>query len=184
MKTLKPFLLIAAAAVLFSSCGPKKSSDTAATTGSAGILLDTIPVSVAQEMVNNFNGRAYHIKRAVKPKDTILVPDTRCVWFDIATLKKLVDSVAAEGGDGIRFYSSAYGKKQMPRHRVDSSYLDHATLVMVSTRDSAGFHWDYYTPGKVKGKPHGFMALPVNQGELCPPPEKCKTIGATLLGDK
>lgn len=183
MKFLNLVLFAAAVGLTISACQPQKTNNAEAT--SDWSLQDTINVSTAQRLVNNFGGRAHHFKR-----HELLSPDTRCVWFSIKQLRSLVARIDSEKGDGIRFYSAAYDSLRKPDlQKIDSAYLNYATLVMVSTKyDSiAKHHIDYYkTPkGGINGlksdKGTIIMAVPENTGELCPPPVKCNTIGATLL---
>jgi hypothetical protein len=181
MKNLRTCLLAAAAMLLLSACGQKQSADNAAVPP-APLLTDTISATTAQRLVNNFNDRAYRVIKKRGP-----LPDTRCVWFSLRQLKALVAKIDSEKGDGIRFYSAAYDKERKPDiAKIDTNYLDYATLVMVSTRAKNGFHYDYYaneknSNGKMVHKGAILMGVPENTGELCPPPAKCSTVGATLL---
>lgn len=160
------------------ACKPQTSSNTVTSTDTTTLLKDTISDVTARQMVKNFDGRAHHFK-----KGGIILPDTRCVWFNIDQLRALVNRVDKEKGDGIRFYLAAYDSVKMPAlSKVKDIYLNYGTLVMVSTRaDSAGRHIDYYK--NLLGQKKGVIitAVPENQGELCPPPAHCSATGATLL---
>lgn len=181
MKNLRTCLLAATAMLLLGACGQKQSAGNA-TAATAPLLTDTISATTAQRLVNNFNDRAY---RVIKKKGPM--PDTRCVWFSLVQLKALVAKIDSEKGDGIRFYSAAYDKQSKPDiAKIDTNYLDYATLVMVSTKLKNGFHYDYYSnkrksDGKMVHEGGILMGVPENTGELCPPPAKCSTVGATLL---
>ncbi|QKJ30680.1 hypothetical protein HQ865_13255 [Mucilaginibacter mali] len=144
-------------------------------------LTSVINEATARRLVNNFNQRANHLNRG-----GLLLPDTRCVWFSVKQLKALVDSIQSEGGDGVRFYMAAYDKELKPDMKmINANYWDYATLVMVSTYASQNLHIDYFSNKPHNGKKGGIlMAEPENQGELCPPPAKCNTIGATLLDNQ
>lgn len=146
-----------------------------------GVISDT----TARRLVRNFTGRAHMFKNSQDKTKGYIYPDTRSVWFSIGQLKALIDSIAAEKGDGVRFYLAAYDSLKKPDSKVSDKYLNYTTLVMVSTRpDSAKrYHIDYYTSRKDKSGKKGaiIMALPENQGELCPPPANCNAYGATLL---
>ena len=183
MKTLKPFLFVAAVAAVLSACQQQTTNDTQATADKPvlqGIIRDT----TAKRLVKNFDARAYH-----NPNHK-LAPDTRCIWFSKEQLKALIDTVYKENGDGIRFYFAAYDKDQKPDlKRIDSTYRDYTTLVMVSTRASGTLHIDYYksligADPNYKNKGEIITAVPENTGEICPPPVKCNLNGATLLTDK
>jgi hypothetical protein len=156
----------------------------------------------AKLYVNNYSDRAGYVDSTAGISTEIdkrkKRPQTRCVWFSTARLKNMIDSIEHEGGDGIRFYLATYSdqypvkelKKDQPP-APEEPYWGHNTLLMVSTKlDSASakstmpIHKDYYIsiPGSnSQGKLHGYMAVPENRGQLCPPPSDCKGIGATLL---
>lgn len=158
-----------------------------------GINTDnTLTVAEAKHYVKNYEKRSPKIDSVfidpVSGKTKVKkVQDTRAVWFGIERLKALVAKIEAEGGDGIRFYYATYdqnyeGIKGSAKPPV-KPYWNHNTLVMVSTKDSAGRHQDYYTDQKVKNRFHGFIinATPENRGEMCPPPINCEGTGATLV---
>ncbi|MES1226783.1 MAG: hypothetical protein ABUT20_65525, partial [Bacteroidota bacterium] len=173
-------LFITAVSIMLSACTSEKNNQPAISAGTA-LLKDTLNISTAQRLVRNFDARAYHIKHGELEQ-----LDTRCVWFSLDQLKALVANIEKEDGDGIRFYSAAYDKdKKEDVKMLDTAYLEHATLVMVSTRDSAGYHADYFhkpgAGGKEANKGFIIMAVPENQGELCPPPVHCNLYGAKLL---
>lgn len=188
MKTLKPILLMAVFALLMGACQQKRESGEKAGKNSP-LLTDTIGESTARRLVKNFDGRTYRVIKKGGP-----MPDTRCVWFSLKQLKSLVARIDSEGGDGIRFYSAAYDKVKKPDlHKIDTSYLDYATLVMISTRkvpvekgSKDSIHQDYYynvkkADGKFKHVGAILTTVPENTGELCPPPATCSKTGATLL---
>ncbi|MEO6523294.1 MAG: hypothetical protein ABIN91_16550 [Mucilaginibacter sp.] len=176
MRNVKPLLLAAAVASVFTACTQQpKSTETVAPTP---ILKDTIGEQTARRLVTNYNGRAHRFTRG-----ELIFSDARCVWFSRDQLQALLTNIDKEDGDGIRFYLAAYDKiLQSDLNKVNPAYQDFTTLVMVSTKfdKQTTHHIDYYTDGK--GKAATLMAVPENQGELCPPPEKCDAIGATLLG--
>jgi hypothetical protein len=174
MKKVKPLLLVAAMATIITACSPPPKAATENL-----ILKDTIQLATAQRLVANYNSRANHVT-----KGGLRFKDSRCVWFSLAQLQSLTQRIAKENGDGVRFYLAAYDKTMKPDiKKINPQYLDYTTLVMVSTRlDSVSkYHFDYYTNTKAQGSM--FMLIPENQGELCPPPETCLSIGAFLLAD-
>lgn len=159
---------------------------------------DTLNYKIAKAYVKNYEKRAGFVDSIYKSGTDVNKvkknPDTRAIWFDIKRLKALVDTIKAEGGDGIRFYLATYDStyaKTFKGHIPDRKYWGYNTLVMVSTKDSVDktdttkrFHQDYYSNGSVKNKkPKGIIvgATPENRGEMCPPPHNCKVIGATLI---
>jgi hypothetical protein len=141
------------------------------------LLTDTLKMTTAKRLVKNFDGRTKQIS-----KGGLVSSDTRTVWFSLKQLKPLIERIEAEGGDGIRFYLAAYDKTAKTDIKTKSNYFDFTTLVMVSTRDSLGKHFDYFYDGKIKNRKGGIItATPENQGELCPPPAHCIDEGALLL---
>jgi hypothetical protein len=198
MKTLKLFPLLASVAIVLSACNAPK-TDTATppvAAVAAPILKNTVDTATAKRMVSNFTPRSGKVQADdANKRDN---PDTRCVWFSKEQLQALINKVdTLEGGDGIRFYFAAYDKKLTKgSEHIKKEYWDHSTLLMVSTQankkdTSDKRHYDYYlnTRKLLNGKyvpdaKHSgaiITAIPENQGELCPPPAKCNTEGATLL---
>jgi len=191
MKTKKLIPFFAAAAIILTACNPPKTEPLKTTGTALPPLKDTINVKDAKRLVDNFKPRSAKLNRG-----QLVMPDTRSVWFSIQQLKSLVKQVdSIEHGDGIRFYFAAYDKTPIKGTvNVKPEYWDYSTLIMVSTRKRDGdslHHYDYYTaPQKlvnghnVSDVNHGgviIMSVPQNQGELCPPPANCNSIGATLL---
>lgn len=176
MKKLLFFSCLALLSVTIYSCKPQNNF-AKPTVVIMKPLVDTLNVGTAKRLVKNFEGRTQPLK-----KGELIFDDTRCVWFNIKQLRSLVDRIEAEKGDGIRFYLAAYDKVIKSDIKTSPQFRDYSTIVMVSTRDSLGLHYDYYYDQKHKGKKGGIItATPENQGELCPPPAHCNTIGATLL---
>lgn len=161
-----------------------------------------VDYETAKLYVNNYSGRAGYVDStagAAKDSDKRKKrPQTRCVWFSTARLKNMIDSIEHEGGDGIRFYLATYNDQYPVKElktnqppKPEEPYWGHNTLLMVSTKlDTISktpletIHKDYYTnkTGNHSRKTlHGYMAVPENRGQLCPPPSDCKGIGATLL---
>lgn len=172
----------------FCSCSDKPSNNTDPDDNSTD---NTLTVAQAKKYVKNYEPRAIDIdsiypagvnRKPVNKK----IQDTRAVWFGIERLKALVKKIEAEGGDGIRFYYAAYDSvynEKSDAHVPIKPYWNHNTLIMVSTRDSASIHKDYYTDFKLNGEFKGFIitAKPENKGEMCPPPVDCNGTGATLI---
>lgn len=161
-----------------------------------------VDYETAKLYVNNYSDRAGYVDSTAGQSFTEEKrqkrPQTRCVWFSTARLKNMIDSIEHEGGDGIRFYLATYSDQYPVKElkadqppKPEEPYWGHNTLLMVSTKlDTLStkpfetIHKDYYVskPGNSsKGKLHGYMAVPENRGQLCPPPSDCKGIGATLL---
>lgn len=180
--TLKTTLIgLAIMAGVLSAC-QNKSVDTAQEKTST-LSDDSLSIQVAKDYVANYGRRA-----GTLVSDGKEVPDTRAVWFNIERLKNLVKKIEAEGGDGIRFYFATYDSSYNAKsntHIPVKEYWNHNTLIMVSTKDSLGFHRDYYND-KINSKAANGMILsttPENRGEMCPPPANCQDIGATLISD-
>lgn len=173
---MKPLIFFALLANLFicSCCKPDKIS-----------LKGIIPVDTAKKLVRNFDERVF------RRTDRYGFNDTRCVWFPIEQLENLVKKVKCEKGDGVRFYLAAYNVNCMPDSMYNTNYLDHTTLIMVSTFDSVDHpipgstrhrHFDYF--GKKENGTHIGAILtsdPQNRGEMCPPPNICADEGALLF---
>lgn len=195
--TLKTTLItFVVAAIYFSGCQQKQATTTAADPAPQANL-DTVGYKLALAYVKNYEkhaGKADSIIKLDQKPDTVKVPNTRAIWFDIDRLKALVDSIKKEHGDGIRFYLATYHNDYpgtfVDGHIPDKMYWGRNTLIMVSTtevkKDGKTLHWDYYkgkpAPGQNSGST-GFIVgtTPENRGEQCPPPATCSTTGATLV---
>jgi hypothetical protein len=192
MKTLKLIPFFALLALLVSACTEPSKTDHDAipeVTATAPILTGRVDTSTAKRWVARFKPRTHKFKSDSE--------DTRCVWFSKEQLKALLSRVdSIKGGDGIRFYLATYDS--IPAKGFNyfkPEYANYSTLVMVTTRKGTGLlsnkHVDFYKDetkllnGKtvIDAKHSGVIlsASPENQGELCPPPAKCDTQGATLL---
>jgi len=185
MKTQRALLAICTLIALTAgACKPQTNTTDAQTGGDIPLLKGTINDTTARRLVDNFKGRA-HIFRNGKGDKGLIFPDTRCVWFSIDQLALLVEKIKREKGDGIRFYFAAYDSlKKTDTKDIKDEYKNYSTLIMVSTRTDSvtKAHVDYYRDLLSKSKNGSIiMAIPENQGELCPPPAHCVTAGATLL---
>lgn len=191
---------LAIAALGFASCQQNQHADTSGDKNTVSIdtsSLDTLSYNVALSYVHNYAKHAGTVDSSINENGVDKVkkrPNTRCVWFPIKRLRKLVDSIDKQGGDGIRFYLATYDSlytKDFKGHVPDKKYWGYNTLVMVSTKDSLNhqYHQDYYNnkpkPGQNGGVMQGFIVgtTPENRGEQCPPPLTCGKIGATLIKD-
>jgi hypothetical protein len=192
MKTVKLIPFLALIVLIVSACNqaPKTDHD-AAPQASAGapMLTGKVDTSTAKRWVARFKPRSHKFKGNYG--------DTRCVWFGKEQLKALLNKVdSIKEGDGIRFYLATYDSiPQKGFNYFRPEYANYSTIVMVTTRKGTGLlankHIDYYKDetkllnGKiVTDAKHGGVivtASPENEGELCPPPAKCNTQGATLL---
>lgn len=180
--TLKTTLFgLAISAAVFAACQHKPVDTTQESISTPSD--DSLTLAVAKDYVANYGQRAGTVISDGKE-----VPDTRAVWFGIERLKSLIKKIEAEGGDGIRFYFATYDSTynaQSKTHVPIKEYWNRNTLIMVSTKDSLGYHRDYYND-KINSKAANGMILsttPENRGEMCPPPANCSGIGATLIPD-
>jgi hypothetical protein len=114
------------------------------------------------------------------------VDNTRSVWFSIDQMKRIVEKIEAEGGDGMRIYFAKYDTMEIPGlGGPNRCYTFQNTLIMVSTEANNNFHFDYFEDRASKKEARGFIInmmkmVPENKGEICPPPTNCKDIGALL----
>jgi hypothetical protein len=140
------------------------------------VLKGTLPIDTAKKLIRNFDERVF------RRTDRYGFNDTRCVWFSIEQLENLVKKVRCEKGDGVRFYLAAYNVNCMPDSTYNTNYMDHTTLIMVSTKSKSGKHFDYYGKNE-NGIDVGAIITsdPENRGEMCPPPSNCTPEGATLF---
>ena len=182
MKSLICFYFLVA--ILFiSACQPagdKPATGDHVKANTISPLKDTIDVETAKRLIKNFDPRTFK-------KPDVGFFDTRCVWFSIEQLGGLIEKIKSENGDGVRFYLAAYDENSTP-YNFKPDYRDHSTLIMVSTKDSVIFindpqkrdtlHVDYFYN---HGKGVILTTTPENQGELCPPPNPCTSVGAKLF---
>lgn len=146
------------------------------------LLGDPISFDDASRLVRNYESRAHR----PDPKGVSELKDTRCIWFSVKQVQAFINQIKKDPTAGIRFYLAAYDKDETHGLCPDK-YKDLSTLVLVSTYDVTvtrggkldTLHYDYYNKTKRIGAT--LTATPENRGELCPPPEKCKDEGATLL---
>lgn len=182
MITKRILVLLAAAAISFTACEPKKAEP--APTAEAGAPLDTLSYETALRYVKNYEKRAGTV---TPDSGGLLQPNSRSIWFPKEKLKRLLDSIDKQGGDGIRFYIATYDKKYQDNDNTkkpEKIYWGYNTLVMVSTKLTDGVHKDYYNNGKANSSDKaGFIVgtTPENRGEMCPPPRDCPSVGATLI---
>lgn len=194
---MKKILLCALIGLSFAACKSNKTSenptsDSLATDTISKFKIDNISVDTAVKMVNSYNPGMVGSQRAGVQKE-----NTRTVYFDLASLKTLINKIESQKGQGVRIYFAAYG----PGHRVISAtgdtldYSNSNTVVLVSTKDTVivdpnhptrkiTVHKDYYSNNKSVTSIGYFLGRftdPQNKGELCPPPSPCCTLGATLL---
>jgi hypothetical protein len=183
---MKPFIFFSLLAITYvSACKPAANDDKKADTETK--VGHPISVKDAERIVKNYETRAYRPMSTAKGDSLILAVDTRYVWFNKATLKVLTDQLEEDSTlTGIRFYLAAYDRDSTALCPKD--YRTYSTLVMVTTYDStftnrAGKvvtrHFDNLKV--INGNGLIFTASPENQGELCPPPNLCDQMGATLL---
>lgn len=176
----KIVLITFAFAIVFLSCNSNRSSNLSSTDSISNMdvkrstindfrTVNNIPLDTAEKMVHRYKNHAgtVLIDSRTPPKD-----NSRCVWFDIDTLKKLVDGIKLDSGDGVRMYFATYSDKEKPHIHRGQSYdvRKYNTLVLISTKpfpktDSNHHHLDYYNGNT------GFLMLsePQNKGELYPP---------------
>lgn len=90
---------------------------------------------------------------------------TKCVWFSLEQMDKIVTLLKAEkllgmGTDGLRVYFGKYVKND----KVPEDLVGKETVIFVSTKDDNGVHKDYFEhlelPSPIR---------PENRGELCQP---------------
>lgn len=90
---------------------------------------------------------------------------TKCVWFSLEQMEKIVTLLKAEkllgmGTDGLRVYFGKYVKND----KVPEDLVGKETVIFVSTKNDNGVHKDYFE--------HLELPVPMNpenRGELCQP---------------
>ncbi|MRG44483.1 hypothetical protein GFS24_05130 [Chitinophaga sp. SYP-B3965] len=151
---------------------------------------DLLTIAQARRYVENYAPHAGVIRIAHPGhKDSVSFQrNSRCIWFPAWRLRALLCQIEKDKGNGVRFYFATYDSSYNPHSELEPTpkhdYWGHNTLVLVSTKDSAGYSWDYFNAPGLGTAPNGFMITidPENHGELCPPPSNCIAEGATLLG--
>ncbi|WP_443937466.1 hypothetical protein [Pedobacter sp. MW01-1-1] len=83
---------------------------------------------------------------------------TKAVWFSLAQIEGIYNTIKQQGGDGVRLYYAQYTKNTIGE--MPDAYNGRNTLIFVPTKASKGM-----------GDPIHEDDLdvdPVNQGSLCP----------------
>jgi hypothetical protein len=179
---MKPLIsIVLLAIVIVIACKPTNSN--------IPPLQGTMDVADAKRLVKNYGDKNDSVRTGFKSATPDSTSDTRCVWFDLRTIKGLIATMEDEAkadtsikADGIRFYFATYDSLSIKKYDIRPRYNKYNTLIMVSTKkeiDGADtVHVDYWS---LAGKRKILTAMPENQGELCPPPTNCTKEGALLL---
>lgn len=78
--------------------------------------------------------RAYKQERWAANSDRIGKADSLSVWFSVEDLESFIDTVKANGGNGVRFHYGVYSAENAPIPELE----DRQTLVMIGNRSSDG----------------------------------------------
>ena len=129
----------------------------------------------------------YKQERWAQNSEKIGKEDSLSVWYSTEELEEFIDTIKANGGNGIRFYFAAY-----PDNYTDvPEYAGRQTLALVATKtrkvEGKLSHKEIYM--SENGNP---KILAYNSGSMCPPfcgypvPPTTAVLGLTLVdkGDK
>jgi hypothetical protein len=78
--------------------------------------------------------RAYKQERWAANSDRIGKADSLSVWFSVEDLESFIDTVKANGGNGVRFHYGVYSAENAPIPELE----DRQTLVMIGNRSNDG----------------------------------------------
>jgi hypothetical protein len=78
--------------------------------------------------------RAYKQERWAANSDRIGKADSLSVWFSVEELESFIDTVKANGGNGVRFHYGVYSAENAPIPELE----DRQTLVLIGNRSSDG----------------------------------------------
>ena len=108
--------------------------------------------------------RTYKQERWVHNSERLGKEDSLSVWYSIEELEEFLSRSKAHGGDGIKFYFSAYPENYTER----PEFAGRQTLVLVATKtkelESGVNNKDIYITGD-----DGPKILAYNAGSICPP---------------
>jgi hypothetical protein len=80
--------------------------------------------------------RSYKQERWADNSERIGMADSLSVWFSVEQLEEFIDTVKANGGNGVRFHWGVFSAENAP----DPSVAGRQTLVMIGNRSSDGTH--------------------------------------------
>lgn len=108
--------------------------------------------------------RTYKQERWIQNSERIGKEDSLSVWFTIEEIEEFLSRSKDHGGDGIKFYFSAYPENYTEK----PEYAGRQTIVMVATKTkemAAGIaNKDIYIQDG-----EGAKILAYNSGNICPP---------------
>jgi hypothetical protein len=82
--------------------------------------------------------RAYKQERWADNSERIGKADALSVWFSVEALEEFIDTVKANGGNGVRFHFGVFSAENAPQPILEGRQ----TLVMVGNRSNDGTHND------------------------------------------
>lgn len=80
--------------------------------------------------------RSYKQKRWADNSERIGMADSLSVWFSLEELEAFIDTVKANGGNGVRMHFGVFSAENAPQPALEGRQ----TLVMVGNRSSDGTH--------------------------------------------
>jgi hypothetical protein len=80
--------------------------------------------------------RAYKQERWADNSERIGMADSLSVWFSVEELEEFLDTVKANGGNGVRMHFGVFSSENAPQPILEGRQ----TLVMVGNRSSDGTH--------------------------------------------
>jgi hypothetical protein len=82
--------------------------------------------------------RSYKQQRWADNSERLGQPDSLSVWFSVEALEEFLDTVKANGGNGVRMHFGVFSKENAPQPILEGRQ----TLVMIGNRSSDGTHND------------------------------------------
>ncbi|HXB34007.1 MAG TPA: hypothetical protein VNV35_11325 [Puia sp.] len=141
--------------------------------------------SITKQEVDNLV-RAYKQERWADNSERIGMADSLSVWFSVEELENFVETVKANGGNGVRMHFGVFSSENAPQAILEGRQ----TLVMIGNRSSDGTH---NTSKELYSYKNGQPEIVASVGSYpCPPicgsgPGKAsdsRTMGSATLLDR
>jgi hypothetical protein len=136
---------------------------------------------VTKQEVDTLIG-AYKQERWADNSERIGMADSLSVWFSVADLENFLDTVKANGGNGVRMHFGVFSEANAPQ----ANLTGRQTLVMIGNRSCDGNHETakvLYAYNNGKAEIVGYLGtLPCPP--LCAPPDKTGSLGKATIIDR